>query len=118
MVNLFFSGSLTVPPCFEKVQWRVYDLPMQMSTDQFKRIRNLLVKQLDSNCEPSAISYRRKVNRPLQQNKIGKVWCCDSSHWRVESRDIQHYDGVWDWPKGYHGYNKIIKNTNHTNIFE
>ena len=104
-----YEGSLTVPPCFEHVHWRVYDLPMHFSKDQYIRIRNVIVKQLDSKCKRSSSAYNFKVNRPLQTNKMSKVWCCDNRHWRVESRDIKHYDGVWDWPKGYHGYKNIQK---------
>lgn len=60
------------------------------------------------------------ANRPLQKNMLSKVWCCDSGYcyWKVESRDIQHYTRVWNWPKGYYDHKNIIMNTNHTNIFD
>ncbi|MDF3932289.1 carbonic anhydrase [Pseudomonas citronellolis] len=39
--HLFYTGSLTTPPCSEGVQWVIFEQPLEMSTAQIGRFRQL-----------------------------------------------------------------------------
>jgi len=81
-----YEGSLTTPPCSEIVQWRIIDTPVQMSKDQFERMRVLLREGGPCGSHPD----RRTLGpyggtRPLQRDSSdSKVWRCTSDDymWR------------------------------------
>jgi len=109
-----YNGSLTIPPCHQRVVWRVLDLPMTMSKKQFKRIQKLIKNQLDENCKPNKTAYKRKeVSRPLQHNR-NDIFCCQGTDWNLNAHDKK----VWEeraklWPDNYHGReNKMFRNIN------
>lgn len=97
-----YRGSLTVPPCSERVDWRILDLPMQISRNQSYRMKKLLLDQVDpKTCRRSTRAYRGGVNRPLQDdNNNDRAWCCDSGDWKPD--DPKEWRGKF--PRGYHGY--------------
>jgi len=85
-----YKGSLTVPPCSERVDWRVLDVPMKMSHQQYERIKKILLEQLDTNCAPSSIGYNSNFNRPIQKYK-GDIWCCSEEDWTVKNNNIEFW---------------------------
>lgn len=45
-MNFFtYLGSDTLPPCYENVRWFVYELPMQISNEEFKKIRRTVLDE-------------------------------------------------------------------------
>ena len=99
-----YEGSSTAPPCGQRVYWRIQDLPMQISHDQYNRIKTMILDQKDENCKSSSKAYKGGVNRPIQEIK-DKVWYCDSRIW-----DVKH-PKIWcdKWPADYHGRHRIDK---------
>merc|ERR1712194_178073 len=95
-----YKGSLTIPPCTENVHWRIYDVPLKISKDQSARMSNLLVSQLDDECNRGSIAYNRTVSRPIQ-SKRQSVFCCKGSDFKANVQDKDYWKSLW--PKNYHG---------------
>jgi len=95
-----YKGSLTIPPCTENVHWRIYDVPLKISKDQSSRMSNLLVNQLDDNCNKGSIAYNKTVSRPMQ-TKRQSVFCCKGDDFKAEVKDDDYWKSLW--PKNYHG---------------
>merc|ERR1712151_108801 len=95
-----YKGSLTIPPCTENVHWRIYDVPLKISKDQSARMSNLLVSQLDDECNRGSIAYNRTVSRPVQ-SKRQSVFCCKGSDFKANVKDKDYWKSLW--PKDYHG---------------
>jgi len=97
-----YTGSSTSPPCGTKVYWRIQDLPMKISHDQYLRLQRVLLDQRDEDCKLSSISYKGGVNRPIQK-RTQTVWKCNADNWGVR------FPEVWcgKWPEGYHGVRKL-----------
>ena len=102
-----YEGSMTAPPCNQNVHWRVQDLPMKISYDQYLRIRNVLLDQKDEKCRNSSKAYKGGVNRPIQET-TQKVWRCRHNNWKVR------FPKKWcgKWPKDYHGSYWIAEHCN------
>jgi len=106
-----YRGTLTAPPCTERIHWRIMDLPIPISRSQVTRMQNLLVNRLDSNCKKVSSAYKGTVNRPLQ-SKRKTVWCCDGTHWPLREKDPDFW--YQTWPIDYHGwksYDEFILNS-------
>ena len=100
-----YDGSYTSPPCTERVHWRVMDLPMQISHEQFTALQSLFLDQVNKDCETdNKVAFHGGVNRPIQEN-INDVWHCNTNFWKPLERT------KWcdKWPKNYHGYHKLKK---------
>lgn len=95
---------MTAPPCTEKVFWRIFDLPLEMSRDQSWRIRKLTLQQLDEYCNRGSNAYQQGVNRPLQKNK-NKIYRCTGKNWPAEVYEKESW--LNKWPKDYHGRKKM-----------
>ena len=61
---------------------------------------NLLVNQLDDNCNKGSIAYNRTVSRPIQ-TKRQSVFCCKGDYFKAEVNDHDYWKSLW--PKNYHG---------------
>jgi len=118
-----YKGSLTEPPCTDKVTWRILDLPMKISKAQYKRMQSILTNRLDdTTCEITTASYNGTVNRPLQyEDKIlqkdnevlqegrnintakPRSFCCNAYNWPFSDvNDPQYW--LESWPLDYHGW--------------
>lgn len=74
-----YRGSLTVPPCTTN-HWRVLEKPLHVSERQLKRIQEMILNQVDSNCNRSTVAYNGGVNRPIQHNVLDvPLWHCTVS---------------------------------------
>jgi len=102
-----YEGSSTSPPCGSRVYWRVQDIPMQISRDQYTRMQSIILDQKDENCKRSSKAYHGGVNRPIQKT-TQKVWYCGSHDWFVRHPD------KWceKWPEEYHGRFRIDRDCN------
>lgn len=99
-ITNIYSSSLTIPPCTENTQWRIFDVPLKISKDQSARMSNLLVSQLDDSCNRASIAYNRTVSRPIQAKKQS-VFCCESDDFKADVRDHDYWESLW--PEKYHG---------------
>jgi len=109
-----YKGTLTEPPCTQKVHWRILDLPMKISVNQFTRMQNLLVNRIDSDCVSNAtVAFNGTVNRPLGKRKKLKTYCCTSQNWPFREKDPLYW--LDSWPDEYHGW-KSVRNKNFTNV--
>ena len=107
-----YQGSLTTPPCTEKVTWRILDLPMKMSINQYERMQTILTNRIDTTtCEITSAAYNGTVNRPLQnetnQNAVSngpnKMFCCNAYNWPFSDENDPNY-WLESWPLDYHGW--------------
>jgi len=71
-----YGGSLTEPPCSEWVAWRVLDEPMQISSEQWDQMRNILFGQVDDQCRRTSVHWRGSVARPTQSLNSRPLWKC------------------------------------------
>ncbi len=71
-----YRGSLTEPPCSEWVSWRVLDKPMQISTQQWMQIRDILFGQVDDHCKRTSVHWKGSVARPTQSFNDRPLWKC------------------------------------------
>ena len=63
-----YEGSLTEPPCSEFSEWRIMREPAYISTQQLKRLKNILFNHVDSECQRTSVhSTENGVARPLQR---------------------------------------------------
>jgi len=97
-----YKGSLTSPPCTEMADWRILDVPMQISRSQLQRMQALLSRRLDDSCNLATASFQGQVNRPLQRNKKS-IWCCTTDDWEFRVGEDPLF---WQnsWPDDYHGW--------------
>jgi len=75
-----YDGGLTVPPCSEKVWWRIIRQPLLISAKQLRRLNDLISRHLECfdgcDCSLATVGERREgschvnVNRPLQYTDI------------------------------------------------
>lgn len=95
-----YKGSLTIPPCTENTHWRIFDVPLKISKDQSARMSNLLVSQLDDDCNIGSIAYNRTVSRPIQ-SKRQSVFCCEGDDFKADVSNHDYWKSLW--PEKYHG---------------
>ena len=104
-----YRGSITMPPCTNRVVWRFLDLPLHVSKKQLERIQSLIKEQKDEKCKPNRVAFNGKVNRPIQKIDKQEVFCCTSANWkfsRVKDDDSEWKDRMRDWPDNYHVWKK------------
>jgi len=83
-----YDGSLTVPPCSERIWYRIMRKPLVISRSQLSRIQDLIAKHLDENCELGTVGKRLSdgtchvdVSRPLQfTHAVHHVTDCTEWH--------------------------------------
>ena len=99
-----YVGSGTTPPCSRDVIWRILDLPMNISHDQFLRIQRIILDQRDEKCRRNSKAYNGGVNRPIQKT-TQSVYHCSAQYWSPRHHEL------WcgKWPKEYHGKYKLKK---------
>jgi len=54
-----YKGSMTKPPCFEGVQWFIFQSPVEVSESQLKELRSFVTE----NARPTQLLYDREVRR-------------------------------------------------------
>ena len=75
-----YSGSLTEPPCSEGVNWRILDVPMEISGTQLFRLKRLMFDHVDPDtCAKTSSHFEESNARPTQQNKGGASYRCRRS---------------------------------------
>ena len=101
-----YSGSMTEPPCFEGVKWRVMDVPMKISPSQYDQLKNLMFDHVDPDtCRKTSTHYDSSNARPVQPYEGGAYYRCrrsdyvsdkerDASGRRDGYRDRKDWRGV------------------------
>jgi carbonic anhydrase len=80
-----YDGSLTDPPCGEFVTWFVSDKAMTISTDQLRRMKQVLFTHVDRNCEQTSVQFDESVARPVQSTAGRPVWHCTSENYAPDT---------------------------------
>ena len=117
-----YEGSQAVPPCYEKVHWRVMKDPIRVHPDQIRELERLLAERIApkgsefNECERDTAGRERpgtdgKVfdfNRPLQSNSRWQVQTfCHCSDWTSkfpEDRawcELDRDDRFYDYPYNF-----------------
>ena len=83
-----YRGSMTTPPCYNNINWRVFDEPLKISRKQFKQLATLISSYQNNDCRPaSAVSKRGDTFRPLQErNKYMQT--------KIRHCTIDDFDGM------------------------
>ena len=72
-----YSGSMTFPPCSQKVTWRIMDVPFKITKAQLRQLRNIQFEHVDPNtCRLDSVHYNESNARPTQRYKGGKYYRC------------------------------------------
>ncbi len=75
-----YSGSITEPPCFEDVKWRVTDVPMKISVKQYIQLKKLMFDHVDpDSCRKTSTHYDESNARPVQAYRGGATYRCRRS---------------------------------------
>lgn len=72
-----YSGSITEPPCFQAVHWRVIDVPMRISIKQHIQLKALMFDHVDPDtCAKTSTHFEESNARPVQPWTEGSVYRC------------------------------------------
>ena len=75
-----YSGSITEPPCFEEVKWRIVDVPMQIHFNQYLQLKRLMFDHVDPDtCLKTSTHFEESNARPVQQDMGGATYRCRRS---------------------------------------
>ncbi|KAL3817136.1 hypothetical protein ACHAXA_009037 [Cyclostephanos tholiformis] len=75
-----YSGSITEPPCFQGVNWRVLDVPMRISMRQYVQLKTLMFDHVDPDtCQKTSTHFEESNARPVQPWTEGSVYRCRRS---------------------------------------
>ena len=75
-----YSGSITEPPCFQGVNWRVLDVPMRISLGQYVQLKTLMFDHVDPDtCMKTSTHFDESNARPVQPWTEGGVYRCRRS---------------------------------------
>ena len=99
-----YQGSVTFPPCSQKVNWRVMDVPFKISKAQFRQLRNIQFEHVNPNtCSFDSVHQNERNARPIQKYKGGKYYRCTHRHYPsdAEREDSGVRTGFSDRSKWY-----------------
>jgi len=72
-----YNGSTTEPPCFERVKWRVVDVPMKISNAQYIQLKKLMFDHVDPDtCKKTSTHFEESNARPVQPNRGSGAYRC------------------------------------------
>jgi carbonic anhydrase len=72
-----YIGSITEPPCFQDVHWRVIDVPMRISMKQYIQLKSLMFDHVDPDtCKKTSTHFEESNARPVQPWTEGSVYRC------------------------------------------
>lgn len=75
-----YSGSITEPPCFEEVHWRVIDVPMKIHFNQYLQLKRLMFDHVDPDtCLKTSTHFEESNARPVQPDQGGATYRCRRS---------------------------------------
>lgn len=75
-----YQGSITEPPCFQGVNWRVLDVPMIISMRQLVQLKTLMFDHVDPDtCQKTSTHFEESNARPVQPLTEGSVYRCRRS---------------------------------------
>ena len=75
-----YSGSITEPPCFEEVRWRVVDVPMKIHFNQYLQLKRLTFDHVDPDtCLKTSTHFEESNARPVQPHQGGATYRCRRS---------------------------------------
>jgi hypothetical protein len=72
-----YSGSITEPPCFEGVNWRIMDVPIKITAGQLIQLQKLMFDHVDPDtCSTTSTHYEESNARPTQPYRGGRQYRC------------------------------------------
>lgn len=72
-----YSGSITEPPCFEGVNWRIMDVPIKITYGQLIQLQKLMFDHVDPDtCRKTSTHYDESNARPTQPYRGGRNYRC------------------------------------------
>lgn len=72
-----YSGSITEPPCFEGVNWRIMDVPIKITYGQLIQLQKLMFDHVDPDtCMKTSTHYEESNARPVQPYRGGRNYRC------------------------------------------
>ena len=75
-----YQGSITEPPCFQGVNWRVLDVPMIISMRQLVQLKTLMFDHVDPDtCKKTSTHFEESNARLVQPWTEGSVYRCRRS---------------------------------------
>lgn len=75
-----YSGSITEPPCFEGVNWRIMDVPIKITYGQLIALKKLMFDHVDPDtCAKTSTHYEESNARPVQPYRGGRRYRCRRS---------------------------------------
>ena len=86
-----YQGSMTYPPCAEKVTWRVLDTVFTISKAQYRQLKNIQFEHVNGDtCMYDSVHHDESNAREIQRYRGGKYYRCTRRHYVVSRLLLQY----------------------------
>lgn len=79
-----YQGSMTYPPCAEKINWRVLDTVFTIGKAQLRQLKNIQFEHVNRDtCMYDSVHHDESNAREIQRYRGGKYYRCTRKHYVV-----------------------------------